>query len=43
MMTILTSEDPKVTDLIFKESKKKDRKKTKNTKEAENEYFRLFG
>jgi len=43
MMTVLTAEDPKVTDLIFKDSKKKDRKKNKSKKEAESDYFRLFG
>ena len=43
MMTFLAADDPKVTDLLFKESKKKDRKKDKSQKEAESDYFRLFG
>lgn len=43
MMTVFAAEDPKVTDLLFKESKKKNRQKKKNKKEAEDDYFRLFG
>lgn len=43
MMTFLAADDPSVTDLLFKESKKKDRKKDKSKKEAEDDYFRLFG
>lgn len=41
MMTIFAAEDPKVTDLLFKESKKKDRKKDK--KSSEDSYFSIFG
>jgi hypothetical protein len=43
MMTFLAADDPKVSDLLFKESKKKDRKKDKSKKEAEADYFHLFG
>lgn len=43
MMTFMAADDPQITDLLFKESKKKDRKKTKNKKEAESNYFSIFG
>ncbi len=41
VMTVFAAEDPKVTDLLFKESKKKDRKKDK--KSSEDSYFSIFG
>lgn len=43
MMTWVASDDPKITDLLFKESKKKDRKKDKSRKEAEEDFFSIFG
>lgn len=43
MMTFLAADDPKITDLLFKESKKKDRKKKKSRKEAEDDFFNIFG
>jgi hypothetical protein len=43
MMTFMLSDDPDITDLLFKESKKKDRKKKKSKKEAEKDYFNMFG
>lgn len=42
MMTFLLADDPKISDLFFKESKKKGRDK-KNKKEAEDEFFKIFG
>lgn len=43
MMTIVAADDPKVTDLLFKESKKKGRDKKKSKKEAEKGFFDIFG
>ncbi len=43
MMMFIAADDPQITDLLFKESKKKNRKQPKNQKEAEDEFFNIFG
>lgn len=43
VMMWVASDDPKITDLLFKESKKKGRKKDKGRKEAEKDFFNIFG
>lgn len=43
MMAWVASDDPSITDLLFKESKKKDSRKNKDRKEAEDDFFNIFG
>jgi Bacterial protein of unknown function (DUF937) len=43
MMTFLAADDPKISDLLFKDSKKKGRKKDKGRKDAEKDFFNIFG
>jgi hypothetical protein len=43
MMIMAGGEDPSITDRLFGQSKKKDRKKDKGRKEAEGDFFNIFG
>jgi hypothetical protein len=43
VMMWVASDDPKITDLLFKESRKKDRKKDKGVREAKEDYLDIFG
>lgn len=46
MITFVTADDPKISDLLFKDSKKKNKKKKDglfSPKEAEKEFFDVFG
>ena len=43
MMMFAGADDPTISDKIFGESKKKDKKKDKGRKEAEDDFFNIFG
>jgi hypothetical protein len=43
MITFITADDPKVSDLLFKNSKKKKKDGPFSRKESEKEFFNIFG
>ncbi|MEA3335171.1 MAG: DUF937 domain-containing protein [Chloroflexota bacterium] len=43
MMAFIAADDPQITDLLFKDSKKKKSKKEKSRKESEDDFFNIFG
>jgi hypothetical protein len=43
MMVVVAADDAQISDLLFEESRKKDRSKTKHRKYARKDYFSIFG